>query len=66
MTAETTFFRDLVFGAAVVGGAAARALVGVARNAHLVGDDIYNATLATSVVTILINALLIRLVPQAV
>ena len=36
-------------------------LVQVAREAKLVGDDFYNATLAASVVTILLNGLLIRL-----
>ncbi len=39
-------------------------LVRVARDAHIVGDDMYNATLAASVVTILVNGLLIRLVPN--
>jgi monovalent cation:H+ antiporter-2, CPA2 family len=39
-------------------------LVQVARDARLVGDDIYNATLAASVVTILLNGLLIRFVPD--
>jgi CPA2 family monovalent cation:H+ antiporter-2 len=39
-------------------------LVRVARNAHIVGDDIYNATLAASVVTILVNGLLMRLFPD--
>jgi len=39
-------------------------LVRVARDAHIVGDDMYNATLAASIVTILINELLIRLVPR--
>jgi len=38
-------------------------LVRVARDAHLVGDNIYHATLAASVLTILINGLLIRFVP---
>jgi len=38
-------------------------LVQVARDARLVGDDIYNATLAASVVTILLNGLLMRFVP---
>jgi CPA2 family monovalent cation:H+ antiporter-2 len=37
-------------------------LVQVARDAHLVGDEIYNATLAASVVTILLNGLLMRFV----
>lgn len=39
-------------------------LVRVARDAHILGDDLYNATLAASVLTILINGLLIRCVPQ--
>jgi len=38
-------------------------LVQVARDARLVGDDIYNATLAASVITILLNGFLIRFVP---
>ncbi len=38
-------------------------LVQVARTAGHVGDDIYNATLAASLVTILINSALVRLVP---
>ena len=37
-------------------------LVQVARDAKLVGDDMYNATLAASVVTILLNGLLLRFV----
>jgi len=36
-------------------------LVRVAREAHIVGDDMYNAVLAASVVTILINGLLLKL-----
>jgi monovalent cation:H+ antiporter-2, CPA2 family len=36
-------------------------LVQVARDAKLVGDDLYNATLAASIVTILLNGLLVRL-----
>ena len=39
-------------------------LVQVARNAELVGDDVYNATLAASLLTILINAVLVRYVPE--
>ena len=39
-------------------------LVQVARDARLVGDDIYNATLAGSLVTILLNGLLMRFVPD--
>ncbi len=38
-------------------------LVRVARDAHIVGDDMYNAVLAASVITILINGLLLRLAP---
>lgn len=37
--------------------------VHVARDAHLVGEEMYNATLGASVVTILINGLLIRFLP---
>jgi monovalent cation:H+ antiporter-2, CPA2 family len=36
-------------------------LVQVARDAKLVGDDMYNATLAASVITILLNGLLVRI-----
>jgi hypothetical protein len=32
----------------------------VARDAQLVGDDVYNAMLATSLISILLNALLMR------
>ena len=39
-------------------------LVQVARNAGHVGADVYNATLATSLITILVNALLVRIVPR--
>jgi monovalent cation:H+ antiporter-2, CPA2 family len=39
-------------------------LVQVARGAGHVGDDVYNATLAASLLTILINATLIRLAPR--
>jgi len=39
-------------------------LVQVARTAGLVGTDVYNATLAASLVTILINAALVRYVPN--
>ncbi len=40
-------------------------LVRVARDAHLVGDDVYNATLAASVVTIVLNGLFLRLIPRS-
>ena len=39
-------------------------LVQVARSAGHVGADVYNATLATSLITILLNALLVRIVPR--
>src|SRR4029077_7432542 len=38
-------------------------LVQVARTAGLVGEDVYSATLAASLLTILINALLVRYIP---
>ena len=38
-------------------------LVQVARTSGIVGDDVYNATLASSLVTILINSVLVRYVP---
>lgn len=38
-------------------------LVQVARNAGIVGSDIYNATLAASLLTILLNAALVRSIP---
>jgi CPA2 family monovalent cation:H+ antiporter-2 len=41
-------------------------LVRVARDAHIVGDDMYNAVLAASVFTILINGLLLRFAPGRV
>ena len=39
-------------------------LVQAARDAGLVGADVYNATLATALVTILANAALVRFVPR--
>jgi len=41
-------------------------LVRVARDAHIVGDDMYNAVLAASVFTILINGVLLRFVPDRI
>jgi monovalent cation:H+ antiporter-2, CPA2 family len=38
-------------------------LARVARDAHIVDEQVYNATLAASVITILVNGLLIRFVP---
>ncbi len=40
-------------------------LVQVARNAGILGSEIYNATLAASLVTILLNAALVRYTPAA-
>jgi CPA2 family monovalent cation:H+ antiporter-2 len=39
-------------------------LVRVARDAQLVTNDVYHATLAASVITILLNGLLIRALPK--
>ena len=39
-------------------------LVQVAREAGHVGDDVYNATLAASLLTILVNAVLVRAIPM--
>ena len=41
-------------------------LVQVARQAGQVGDDVYSATLTASLITILINAVLVRLVPRCI
>jgi len=41
-------------------------LVRVARDAHIVGEDMYNAVLAASVFTILINGVLLRFVPDRI
>ncbi len=41
-------------------------LVQVARQAGHVSDDVYNAVLAASLLTILVNALLVKLVPAAI
>ena len=41
-------------------------LVQVARDSKLVGDDVYNATLAASLVSITINAVLVRYAPALV
>jgi monovalent cation:H+ antiporter-2, CPA2 family len=38
-------------------------LVRVARDAQLVGNDVYNATLAASVITIILNGLLMKAMP---
>jgi len=39
-------------------------LIRVARESNLVGSDVYNATLAASLISILLNALLMRVVPK--
>ena len=39
-------------------------LVRVARDAHMVTDDVYHATLAASVITILLNGLLMKALPK--
>ena len=39
-------------------------LVRVARDSRLVGDDVYNATLAASVITIVVNGLLTKAAPK--
>jgi monovalent cation:H+ antiporter-2, CPA2 family len=40
-------------------------LVQVARNAGIIGEDLYNSTLAASLITILCNTALVRYVPSA-
>jgi monovalent cation:H+ antiporter-2, CPA2 family len=40
-------------------------LVRVARDANLVGNDLYNAVLAASVITIVANGLLVRMMPKS-
>ncbi len=71
-TAVVRLFRYPLATAALVGigltqiGEFSFILVQVARASGLVGDDIYNATLASSLVTILINAVLVRYVARAV
>ena len=71
-TAVVRLFRYPLATAALVGigltqiGEFSFILVQVARASGLVDDDIYNATLASSLVTILINAVLVRYVARAV
>jgi hypothetical protein len=38
--------------------------VRVARDAHLVTEDMYHATLAASVITILLNGLVMKALPR--
>jgi CPA2 family monovalent cation:H+ antiporter-2 len=65
-------FRHSIWTAVVVGtgltqiGEFSFILVQVARNSGLVGADVYNATLAASLITILVNAALVRYVPELV
>ena len=40
-------------------------LIRVARDAHIVTDDVYHATLAASLITILLNGLLMKALPKA-
>src|SRR5882672_8378949 len=69
-TIVTVIFRQPLSTALLVGvgftqiGEFSFILVQVARQAGHVGQDLYNATLAASLVTILINAFLVRLVPS--
>jgi CPA2 family monovalent cation:H+ antiporter-2 len=69
-TTVTLIFRQPLSTALLVGvgltqiGEFSFLLVQVARQAGHVGQDLYNATLAASLVTILINAVLVRLVPS--
>jgi CPA2 family monovalent cation:H+ antiporter-2 len=66
----TKLFRYPLWTAVLVGvgltqiGEFSYVLVQAARNADLVGSEVYNATLAASLITILLNAVLIRTVPQ--
>jgi CPA2 family monovalent cation:H+ antiporter-2 len=69
-TTVTLIFRQPLSTALLVGvgltqiGEFSFILVQAARQAGHVGQDLYNATLAASLVTILINAVLVRLVPS--
>ena len=69
-TAVSLFFRESLATALLVGVGLAQIgefsfiLVQVARQAGHVGTDVYSATLAASLVTILVNAALVRLVPR--
>jgi monovalent cation:H+ antiporter-2, CPA2 family len=68
-TAIVLIFRYPLWTAVLVGvgltqiGEFSFVLVRVARSSGLVGDDVYNATLAASLLTILLNAALMRLAP---
>jgi CPA2 family monovalent cation:H+ antiporter-2 len=68
-TAVVTLFRYSVWTGVVVGvgltqiGEFSFILAQVGRKAGLVGDDVYNATLAAALLTIVSNAFLVRFVP---
>jgi K+:H+ antiporter len=68
-TAIVVLFRYPLWTAVLVGvgltqiGEFSFVLVRIARSSGLVGEDVYNGTLAASVITILFNAVLMRLAP---
>ena len=68
-TAILVLFGEPLWTAALVGVGLAQIgefsfiLIQVARSAGHVGDDVYNATLAASLLTILGNAILVRWIP---
>lgn len=68
-TAIVALFRYPLWTAVLVGvgltqiGEFSFVLVRIARSSGLVGEDVYNGTLAASVITILLNAVLMRLAP---
>ena len=69
-TAVARLFRYRFWTAVLVGvgltqiGEFSYVLVRVARDAHLVDDNVYSATLAASLLTILLNAFLMRITPE--
>jgi CPA2 family monovalent cation:H+ antiporter-2 len=69
-TAVVALFRQPLWTALLVGvgltqiGEFSFILIRVARSAGHVGDDVYNAVLAASLLTILVNAFLVRSVPD--
>ena len=68
-TAIVLLFRYPLWTAVLVGvgltqiGEFSFVLVRIARSSGLVGEDVYNGTLAASLITILLNAVLMRLAP---
>jgi CPA2 family monovalent cation:H+ antiporter-2 len=68
-TAIVVLFRYPLWTAVLVGvgltqiGEFSFVLVRIARSSGLVGEDVYNGTLAASLITILLNAVLMRLAP---